>query len=397
MINNDSSLLTPLEQPAETVTSRRGLTIGLPRCASSSERRFPLTPEAVKILADAGFTVKMESNGAEVIHYNDNSYARNGAEITDRTTSLGCDIVIHLAPLPVKEIKKMRRGAILLTLFGAETIEATQARELLARGIVTIAVDLIRDVDGNRPFADILSEIDGRAAIAIASSLLADALHGKGILLGGVAGIVPCEVTIIGSGIAAQAAARSALGLGAMVRMFDNDVYRLRKALRDLGHQVIGSALHPRVLENALRTADVIIASDVNRPVRLDADSVEVMKRGVLTFDVSTNTAPGSMFPSLPTVNLSAATPADNTLTGNRVCYINAGSAVPRTAAMALSNTFITMFSDIVTLEGITNALKLTPGLQTATLTFAGKAVNQTIARIVGTRFTDINLFLQLS
>lgn len=394
-MTNEGNTVTPLEQPVETVTARRNLTIGLPRCASPSERRFPLTPEAVKILTDDGFTIKMERNGAEVIHYTDNSYSRAGAAVTDRDSVLGCDIVIHLAPLPVHEIRKMRRGAMLLTLLHADSMLPEQARELLNRGIVTIAIDLIRDSEGNRPFADILSEIDGRASIAIASSLLADALHGKGILLGGVAGIIPCEVTIIGSGIAACAAARSALGLGAMVRMFDNDVYRLRTALRDLGQQVAGSAIHPRVLENALRSADVVIATDVNRPVELGSDSVEVMKRGVLTFDIST--CPGKVFPSLPTVNLSAAHPADNALNGIRVCYINAGSAVPRTAAMALSNTFITMFSDFVTCEGLTNALKLTPGLQAATLTFSGKAVNQSIARLVGTRYTDISLFLQLS
>lgn len=392
---DEANNATPLEQPAETATARRRFTIGLPRCASQAERRFPLTPEAVKILTDQGFSVKMEHDGAEVIHYSDNSYCRCGASVTDRDTALGCDIVIHMAPLAVHEIKKLRRGALLLTLLHMDSLQPEQVHALLDRGIVSVAIDLIRDSDGNRPFADILSEIDGRAAIAIASSLLADAIHGKGILLGGIAGIVPCEVTVIGSGIAACAAARSALGAGAMVRMFDNDVYRLRTAVRDLGQQVIGSALHPRVLENALRSADVVIATDVNRPVTIDSDTIDIMKRGVITFDIST--CPGTAFPSLPAIDLAAACPSDNALSGRRVCYINAGSAVPRTAAMALSNTFITMLNDLVTCEGVTNALKLTPGLQAATVTFLGKAVNQSVARLVGVRYTDINLFLQLS
>lgn len=395
---NDVNNVTPLEQPAPTATARKRLSIGLPRCASLTERRFPLTPEAVKILTEEGFSVIMENNGAEVIHYTDNNYSRCGATIASRDEALGCDIVIHLAPLPVTDIKKLRRGALLLTLLHLDSLRQTQVKELLDRGIVSIAIDLILDGDGNRPFADILSEIDGRAAIALASSLLADACHGKGILLGGIAGIVPCEVTLLGSGIAACAAARSALGAGAIVRMFDNDVYRLRTAVRDLGQQVIGSAFHPRVLENALRTADVVIATDLNRNVEIGIDTIESMKRGVLTFDIAT--CPGKTFPSMPTVDLAVARPADNAITGNmtrRVCYVNAGSAVPRTAAMALSNTFITMLNDLITCEGVTNALKLTPGLQAATLTFLGKAVNRQVAKLVGIRYTDINLFLQLS
>ncbi|MDE5929885.1 MAG: alanine dehydrogenase, partial [Muribaculaceae bacterium] len=123
-----------------------------------------------------------------------------------------------------------------------------------------IALDLIENSDSRKPFADILNEIDGRAALAIASSLLADSVHGKGILMGGVAGIVPCEVTVLGSGFDALAAARTAIGLGATVRMFDNDSYSLREADRMLGPAVITSAMHPRVLVSALRSADVVVA-----------------------------------------------------------------------------------------------------------------------------------------
>ena len=143
--------------------------------------------------------------------------------------------------------------AMLLTLLHPSMQDPATIAVLLKRSITAIALDLVEDRRGMTPFADILSEIDGRAAVALASSMLADPTAGKGILLGGVTGIVACETTIIGSGIAACAAARSAAGLGATVRMFDNDVYSLRRAIRELGQQVIGSALHPHVLHNALR------------------------------------------------------------------------------------------------------------------------------------------------
>ncbi len=127
----------------------------------------------------------------------------------------------------------------------------------MRRHVIVLDMGRITDERGSRPFADILREMDGRGAIAVASSLITDAVHGKGIILGGVTGVIPCEVETIGADMAACAAARSAIGLGATVRMFDNDVYRLRDALMQLGPGVTGSSLHPRVLESALRSADI--------------------------------------------------------------------------------------------------------------------------------------------
>lgn len=386
----------PMPQMSKVHTPHRIFSIGLPKCDNPSERRFPLTPEAVNILVERGFAIKIESGAADAIHYSDNNYTHQGAKITNREETLMCDIVIHLAPLERKDIKRMRRGALLLTMFHIENQTAEYVKSLVEQGIIAVAIDLIGDERGNRPFADILSEIDGRASIAIASSLLADSINGKGILLGGIAGLLPCEVAIIGSGIAAVAAARSAIGAGAMVRMFDSDTYRLRAALKELGNQTIGATLHPRTIEKAFASADVIVITDVSHTMKFGPEIVSMMKKGVITFDVSNEA--GKTFPSMPTVDLSAARPDDNSMDGStRVCYIHSGSAVPRTAAMALSNTFITMLDDIVTLEGVTNALKLSPGLQDAVFTFLGKVTNRKVAEAVGLRSVDIRLLIQFS
>lgn len=387
---------TPAEQEVLTAPVRRTFSIGLPRCNDASERRFPLTPEAARQLTDNGFTVRMEAGAGATIHYTDAQYAQCGALVGSREDALGCDIVIHLAPMPVRDIQRMRRGAMLLSLFQLRRQKAASVRELLRRGIIAVALDLIEDTAGNTPFADILAEIDGRAAIARASSLLADADHGKGILLGGVAGVMPCEVTVIGSDLAACAAARSAVGLGAVVRMLDHDVYRLRAASRDLGPAAVVSSLHPRSLAGALRTADVVVYTPVSPELSLGLDEVASMKKGVVIFDLSD--CPGKAFPSLPMVDLTVSSPVDIAPGKNsRVCYVNAGSLVPRTAAMAMSDAFLTMIHDIVTCEGLTNALKLLPGLQRATYTFMGKPVNPDIAAIAGMRHVDINIYLTLS
>lgn len=395
MKDDTGSFGSPLEQSCMTATPRRRFSIGLPACTTPSERRFPITPEGARMLVGKGYSVKMESGAAETIHYSDNAYTRWGTEVTSRSEALSCDIVIHLAPLDTADIRRMRRGTMLLTLLHLDSLTTEGIRAMTDRGIVGVAIDNIADNHDNLPFADILAEIDGRAAIATASSLLADSVNGKGILLGGVAGVIPCEVTVIGSGIAAIAAARSACGLGATVRMFDDDVYSLRSASRDLGPQIIGSAIHEKVLMNALASADVIVATSAPPSLTLGADAVERMKKGVITFDLTKT--PGQLFPSLPTIDLAMARATDNTPSGKRACYINAGSAVPRTAAMALSNTLNTMLDNIIVCEGLTNALKLTPGLRRGVFTFFGKVTDRHVAEIAGCRATDINIFLQLS
>ncbi len=387
----------PMPELSPVKTSRRRLSIGLPKSADPAERRFPLTPEGAAMLIDRGFEVNMETGASESIHYTDTRYAAAGVNIAPRVTALGSDIVIYLAAPSVSDIRTMRRGAVLFTIFDATRLTAEAARALIDRHIIVIALDLIRDEADHTPFADILAEIDGRAAMACAGSLLADSYHGKGILLGGIAGIVPCEVTVIGSGIGAQAAARAASGAGATVRMFDNDIYRLRDASRQLGSWLITSALHPHVLHNALHSADVVIYTGTSPAEMLfDADAVAGMKAGVIVFDLTTGR--GAAFPSLCTIDLSKASPSlcDPSRLG-RICFINAGSAVPRTAAMALSNTLFTLLTRVVDFENIDNALKFIPGLQCAALAFLGKAVNPTFARIADMRAVDINIFLSLS
>lgn len=384
-----------LEQLAPARQGERRVVIGLPAAgANDRDIRLPLTPEGVAILVERGYTVVVEAGAGSSLHFSDDAYLGAGAETGSRAEALAADIVIHLEPLAPADIALMRRGAMLLTMLRPEAQQPAAIHALLRRHIIAIAIDLIRDSEGNTPFADILSEIDGRSAIVAAASLLSAPYGGKGILLGGVAGIVPCEVTILGSGIAARAAARSAFGLGAMVRMFDNDVYSLRRAARDLGQWVIGSALHPRVVANALASADVIVntLSDRSRNgFTISEDMASRLKREAIIFDLSSD--PSTMFPDLPAIPL----PDGGQALPRRVVITDVGRATPRTAAMALTNTFVTLLADLSECEGATNALRLLPGFQCAAYTFLGKAVNRRIARIADVRPMDINMFLSLS
>lgn len=392
-----SSEYTPLEQPASVATASRGFTIGVPACRHEGERRFPLTPEGASRLIERGFRVKIESGASAPIHYTDNQYLRAGCDVVSRSEALQCEIVIHLSPLDIPDVRHLRRGSLLLTLLSTELVSKEYIKALMEKHTVAIALDLIEDEHGHRPFADILAEIDGRAAMAMAASLLADSEHGKGILLGGIAGINPCEVVILGSGIAAVSAARTATGMGAIVRMFDNDVYSLRHASRELGASLITSAMHPRVISGALHTADVIIATPTSdSSYTIDSEEAMLLKRGVLTFDLTDRGM--SPFPSMQPIDLARADSNKcRRPDGWRACYIHAGSAVPRTCAMALSNTLMTMLTSVCTCDGVHNALKLLPGLRKAAYLFLGKLVNEEIGERTGIRALDINLYLTLS
>lgn len=384
---------TPQEQPAPTATMRRRLTIGLPTAVGEAECRFPLTPEGAGMVVERGFAVVMESGAAASIHYTDEAYLRVGVRVVPRLETLMADMVVSLAPLPVADLRRMRRGSLLLSLANFGRADAPDVvRQLLDRRIINIALDLVVDPQGHRPFADTLAEVAGRAAAAIAAGMMADWRGGKGIVLGGVAGVVPCEVMLLGSDLGALGAARSFAGLGATVRIFDNDAYRLRSAVRQLSGGVIASSVHPHALENALRSADVVVVGAEGSPVVVDADAVSRLKRGVLVFDLSEQ--PGRVFPSLPLADLALpGTP----LAAGRVVWCNAVNAAARTASMAVSDAMLTLLDEISGCEGASSAIQLTPGLQQAVLTFLGRAVNQRAASLGGVRWTDIRILLSLS
>lgn len=389
---------TPLEQVLEVGQLRRHLSLGIPTPRGANERRFALTPEAVGMLSDSGIEVLLEAGAGSAIHYDDARYAAAGARIVNRPAALGCDIVLHLSPIPAADVRLLRRGALLLTLLNERAIDPAAIEALVQRSVISLALDLVSDTDDHRPFADILAEVDGIAAVTLAAAAMADPHSGKGILLGAVPGIVPCEVTVIGASIAGRAAARAAIGAGATVRIFDNNTYTLRRALTYIGAPVIASVLNPRVLTSALRTADIVVAAEA---ADITTDMVEVMKKGAIVYDLVPS--PSRVFPHIPVVDIAAAAPeqrhvlTDRNGNPSRTCFLNPGAAVPRTCAMAISNAFVSMMRDILTCDGVTNAIRLNPGMQAAVCTFLGRLTNHALARRCALRYVDIHILVQLS
>ncbi len=389
MIDNEYILLEQLQPVA---TEQRRMTIGMPS-PTGNERRVLLTPEGVGLLCSHGFTVLVEKNAGATVHYPDERYLRHGARCVSRREALDCDLVLNMSAMTTKDVLCMRRGALLLTMLRPWLQTPRSVAALLERKITTLALDTVQDSEGHTPFYDILAEVDGRASVVMASSLLANGETGKGILLGGVAGVVPCETVIIGSGISACAAAKCAYGLGSLVRMFDDDVYRLRRATRSLGSWLVSSALQPQVLTNALRSADVVIATPTDTKVLIDREAVQCMKSGVVIIDLAGE--PGvPTFPSLPVVDMGAKLPDKI----EHVALVNPGGAVARTAAMALSNTLMTLLTKMMQCgQSVNDSLRAMPGLRQAVFTFRGSITNRRVADVCHARAIDINFYLALS
>ena len=385
--------LHPQEQLLGTPVSRNHLCIGLPKEESNGEKRFPLTPEGVAILVANGYRVRIESQAGNVINYSDYHYAEAGAEIVNTGEVYRCDLVLKTTPLSVQEAGFIRPGALLFTLLQPQYQSPEVLKILLQKRIIAIAYDLISNESHHYPFADMLAEVEGRASVVVASELMSNRSGGKGIVLGGISGVAPSEVVIIGAGLAGRAAAHSALAQGALVRLFDNDVYRLRLARQEIDYSLFTSNLHPHVLKNALHSADVVISTEVMPGGKLTEENVKEMKKGALLFDLCMDRGGCSE------TSLCSDRPCDRVYEKHGVlhyCLSSVGSTVARTAAMAMSNLFVSLFLEFGEQGGVQGRIESCEGFRRAVYLYGGRVVNHDLSVRCGFPYYDMSLFVSM-
>lgn len=385
--------VAPQEQLLGIKPGSRHLSIGLPAEHNGGEKRFPLTPEGVALLTREGFAVLIERGAGEGIKYSDLHYTEAGAQAVESGEVFRCDVVLKITPLNEEEAASIRPGGLLLTLLQPQYQSASVLKVLMQKRVTAVAIDRVVDDKGRYLFADILDEIDGRAAIVLASELLSNRSGGKGVLLGGVSGVAAAEVLIIGGGLAGRAAARAASGLGALVRIFDNDFYRLRATQLEIGPSVFTSNMHPHVLENAMRSADVVIGTEVPDRGRLGMNYVEMMKRGALLFDLCMDQ--GGCF---ETSSCSEA-PCNKVYEQCGVlhyCLSSVGSAVARTASMALSNLLVPLLMELNDPAMLYGHIKTDDRLRNAVYLFGGKLTHKELSLRLGLPYYDMALFMSM-
>lgn len=327
----------------------------------SDETRFLLTPEACGLLTSAGYKILMESGAAVDISFKDEAYADFDVNIVKRDDALKADIVLSYLPLLPKDIRKMNPGAVLLCMMGSTLFETTAIKTMLDRKITLGCFDNMYSFNDEPIFANIIDELDGRCAILYAQDYLSYLGGGKGVILAGVAGINPCEVLIIGDGTDVFAAAKSALGAGAYVTLMNNDISALQMARQYCGDQLNTIAIHPRVLFNKVKTADVIILGSCTRPFEFPKNLSVALKDSVYVLNLEE---------SHPSVS------------------------VPRTVAMAISNCLVNFFDELSIKGGFDGMIASTPGVQAGIVTYRGKLVDKLIGSYLSLPSVDISVML---
>ncbi|HPG74181.1 MAG TPA: alanine dehydrogenase, partial [Bacteroidales bacterium] len=241
--------LMPQEEMLEVQTADKKFTLGIPADDLGLEGRIPLAPLAVEQLVNNGFEIIIGSDAGKNANFTNTSYANRGALISNEKEQVfNCDVVMKVAPLTLDEVNMLRGKQMIISSLHASNQPDEYFHTMMKKKNTAIAFELVQDRYGRYPLVRSMSEIAGRSSILIASEYLSNVHKGKGEMLGGITGVSPSEVVILGAGTAGTYAAITAIGLGANVKVFDHSVYRLDRMQQQLGHQVFTSTIQPSVL-----------------------------------------------------------------------------------------------------------------------------------------------------
>jgi alanine dehydrogenase len=390
--------LMPQEERLEFFQNKSELFIGIPKENSKFERRVCLTPDAVNTLAQHGHRVLMEMGAGESSNYSDKEYADAGAELSNDTQKIfGCPMILKVEPPTIAEIEMMKSEAILISAIQIKTLKKEYFEALTQKKITALAFEYIMDSDGSFPAVKSLSEIAGTASILIAAELMindkSEISTGKGLLFGNIAGVPPTEVVIIGAGTVGEVAARTAIGLGASVKVFDNSITKLRRLQNNLPSRVFTSTIQPKILLKALRRCDVAIGAmkGKNRcPIIVTQTMVEYMKKGAVIVDVSIDTG-GCFETSEITTHENPIFVKNNVI---HYCVPNIPSRYSKTASLSISNIITPYLLQIADDGGIENAIRRDKGLKNGIYSYHGILTNQSIGAWYNLPDSDINLIV---
>lgn len=382
--------LIPQEEKLEIARKKSDLLIGIPKETSFQERRICLTPDAVYNIVNQGHKIIIEAGAGELSNYSDQEYSKSGAEITqDPQKVLSCPIIIKMEPPTLEELKLINHGATIISAIQLKMQNKEYFEILTQKKITALAFDYIKDQDGSYPIVKSISEIAGTASVLIASELLIE----KGHLFGNITGVAPTEVVIIGAGTVGEFAAKSALGLGASIKVFDNSITKLRSLQNNLNQRIFTSTINSKSLLKALRRCDVAIGAlrGKNRaPIVVPQTIVENMKKGSVIVDVSIDT--GGCFETSEITTHQNPTYSKNEVI--HYCVPNIPSRYAKTASLSISNILTPFLLQIAEDGGIEEAIRRDKGLKNGVYMYHGILTNKSIAEWFSLQFHDINLIV---
>ena len=386
--------LLPQEETLEILKQKGELFIGIPKENQYQEKRICLTPDAVNAITANGHRVLIETGAGEGANYSDKDYTEAGAEISKDTKKVfSCPLILKVEPPTLSEIDMLNPQATIISALQIKTQSKKYFEQLAKKRITAIAFEYIRDEDGKFPAVRSLSEIAGISSILIAAELMAVTTKGNGLMFGNISGVPPVEVVIIGAGTVGEFAARSALGLGANIKIFDNSLTKLRNIQTNLNQTVYTSTLQPKNLLKALKRCDVAIGAvrgQDRSPVLVSTSMVEHMKKGAVIIDVSIDM--GGCFET------SEVTDHDKP-TFEKYGVIHYGvpnipSRYPRTSTISISNIFTPYLLKIGEDGGLENSLRFDKGLRNGLYMYHGILTNKSVGDWFGLSYNDINFLI---
>jgi len=385
----------PKEERQAIGTSRNSLIIGIPKEIVFQENRIALTPLSVALLVEHGHQVIIETQAGAASNFMDHHYSEQGAQIVyEREAVFKADIIIKIASPTLEEVDLMKTKQILLSSQQPTLLERSILQAMIKKQITALSYEYLQDEGGHLTVVRAMSEIVGATSILIAAEYLSNIFDGKGLMLGGVTGVPPTEIVIIGAGTVGEFAARTAIALGAQVKVFDSSVYRLRRLQNNVGSRVFTSVIQPLILNKAVRSCDVVIgalrARNGRSPCIISEDTVSGMKPNSVLIDVSIDQ--GGCFET------SEITSHDNPVFRKydviHYCVPNIASRVARTATYAMTNIFTPILLQIGDCGGLRNLIWTHQGVRHAVYLFQGSLTNKDIAEKFNMSFKDLSLMI---
>ncbi len=387
--------LAPKESPAAIKKSKHSLVIGLPMEKTAQEKRVVLTPDAVRLLVNNGQTVYVETNAGKQSKFSDREYSDAGAKVVySSKEAFDAEVVLKVEPATEDEIEFMRSGACLISALQLGKQKAEFIHALNKKRITAVSFEHLEDKVGGMPVVRAMSEIAGSTVMLIAAEYLSSVNDGKGLILGGVTGVPPTEVVIIGAGTVAEYAARTALGLGASIKVFDNHIYKLRRIKQLLGQQVFTSTIDNFTLAQAIKEADVVIGAlrveKGRNKVVVSEEMVAAMMDGSILIDVSIDQGG-----CIETAEMTShEKPVYETHGVIHYCVPNIASRVARTASVALSNIFTPILLQMADLKGAEEMIFNYKWFMKGVYTYRGSLTNAHLARKFAMTHKELQLLL---
>ncbi|RKD20476.1 alanine dehydrogenase [Pelobium manganitolerans] len=389
------AMMQPQEALEQVKPKKNKLYIGIPKETSYQENRIALTPLSVALLVNSGHQVVIESNAGAAANFDDIKYSEQGAKIVyDVKEVYEADIIIKIAPPTLEEIELMKHNQILFSALQTATLKKEHLSALMNKKITALAFEYLRDEGNVLSVVRAMSEIVGATSVLIAAEYVSNVFGGKGLMLGGVTGVPPTEIVILGAGTVGEYAARTAIALGAEVKVFDSSLFRLRRLQNNIGSRVFTSVIQPLVLEKAITTCDVVIgairAQHGRSPCVVSEETVAKMKPNSVIIDVSIDQ--GGCFETSEVTN--HKNPVFRKYDVIHYCVPNIASRVSRTATYALTNIFTPILIDIGDMGGIMELIWAKAGVRNAVYIYQGAMTNKDLAQRYGFAHKDLNLLV---